>query len=68
MTLRPPHRGIVPGGGRTQRLIAQARKLYGDESLGSELTNTVYALDFPTIDLFLSLFPWAHVRATPKRQ
>src|SRR6516162_8046102 len=45
-----------------QRLIAQARKLYADESLGLELTNTVYALDSTTIDLCLSLFPWAHFR------
>jgi len=47
-----------------QRLIAQARKLYPDESLGLELTNTVYALDSTTIDLCLSLFPWAHFRST----
>ena len=46
-----------------QRLIAQARKLYADESLGLELTNTVYALDSTTIDLCLSLFPWAHFRS-----
>ena len=45
-----------------QRLIAQARKLYADESLGLELTNTVYALDSTTIDLCLSLFPWAKFR------
>src|ERR1700691_4154921 len=47
-----------------QRLIAQPRKLYADESLGLELTNTVYALDSTTIDLCLSLFPWAHFRST----
>jgi transposase len=46
------------------RLIAQARKLYADESLGLELSNTVYALDSTTIDLCLSLFPWAHFRST----
>ena len=46
------------------RLIAQARKLYADEDLGLELTNTVYALDSTTIDLCLSLFPWAHFRST----
>ena len=44
------------------RLIAQARKLYADESLGLELINTVYALDSTTIDLCLSLFPWARYR------
>src|SRR6202045_4082036 len=47
-----------------QRLIAQARKLYAGESLSLELTNTVYALDSTTIDLCLSLFPWAHFRTT----
>ena len=46
------------------RLIARARKLYANESLGLELTNTVYALDSTTIDLCLSLFPWAHFRST----
>ncbi len=47
-----------------QRLIAQARRLYADESLGMDLTNTVYALDSTTIDLCLSVFPWAHFRST----
>ena len=47
-----------------QRLIAQARKLYLCEDLGLELTNTVYALDSTTIDLCLSVFPWAHFRST----
>src|SRR5271166_1065998 len=47
-----------------QRLIAQARKLYAGESLGLDLTNTVYALDSTTIDLCLSVFPWAHFRST----
>lgn len=42
------------------RLIAQARRLYADEDLGLELSNTVYALDSTTIDLCLSVFPWAH--------
>jgi Domain of unknown function (DUF4372)/Transposase DDE domain len=46
------------------RLIAQARRLYAGESLGVDLTNTVYALDSTTIDLCLSVFPWAHFRAT----
>ena len=45
-----------------QRLIAQARKLYAKEDLGLELANTVYALDSTTIDLCLSVFPWAHFR------
>jgi hypothetical protein len=42
-----------------QRLIAQARALYAEEELGLELANTVYALDATTIDLCLTLFPWA---------
>jgi hypothetical protein len=47
-----------------QRLIAQARRLYIGDNLGVDLTNTVYALDSTTIDLCLSVFPWAHFRAT----
>ena len=47
-----------------QSLIAQARKLYAAEDLGLELTNTVYALDSSTIDLCLSMFPWARFRST----
>lgn len=46
------------------RLIARARKLYANEDLGLELSNTVYALDSTTIDLCLSVFPWAHFRTT----
>ncbi len=45
-----------------QRLIVRARKLYADEGLGLELTNTVYALDATIIDLCLSVFPWARFR------
>ena len=47
-----------------QRLITQARKLYAADSFGEELTNTVYALDATTIDLCLSVFPWASFRST----
>jgi hypothetical protein len=47
-----------------QRLIAQARRLYAGEGLLADLNNTVYALDSTTIDLCLSLFPWAHFRST----
>ena len=47
-----------------QRLINQARQLYANEDLGLELTNTVYALDSTTIDLCLSVFPWANFRTT----
>ena len=42
-----------------QFLIHQARPLYANEDFGIELTNTVYALDSTTIELCLSLFPWA---------
>src|SRR5690606_25830956 len=42
-----------------QRLIAQARKLYAEDSFGIELQNSAYALDATVIDLCLSLFPWA---------
>ena len=47
-----------------QVLIRQARKLYAVESFGMELSETVYALDSTTIDLCLSVFPWAPFRAT----
>jgi len=47
-----------------QVLIAEARGLYADEDFGIELDNTVYALDASTIDLCLSLFPWARFRKT----
>jgi transposase len=46
------------------RLIAKARRLFANESLGLDLDNTVYALDSTTIDLCLSVFPWAHFRKT----
>jgi hypothetical protein len=45
-----------------QALIGRARRLYADEPLGVELKQTVYALDSTTIDLCLSLFPWARFR------
>ena len=44
--------------------IRRARKLYVDEDLGLDLTNTIYALDSTTIDLCLSLFDWAPFRST----
>jgi len=47
-----------------QALIAIARKLYEHDEFGLELENTVYALDATTIDLCLSLFPWANFRKT----
>ena len=45
-----------------QILIYIARNLYIDEDFGIELDNTLYALDSTTIDLCLSLFPWAGFR------
>lgn len=47
-----------------QALIARARRLYADEPIGVELAQTVYTLDSTTIDLCLSLFPWARFRST----
>ena len=47
-----------------QALIRIARRLYAEDSLGVDLTETVYALDATTIDLCLSLFPWAKFRTT----
>lgn len=47
-----------------QILIHQARKLYAEDDFGLELKETVYALDSTTIDLCLSLFPWARFRKT----
>jgi hypothetical protein len=47
-----------------QALIRTARRLYAKEPLGVELSETVYALDSTTIDLCLSLFPWAPFRQT----
>jgi len=46
-----------------QVLIRSARSLYAQESFGVELEQTVYALDCTTIDLCLSLFPWARYRS-----
>ena len=46
-----------------QVLIRQARKLYASETLAVELSETVYALDSTTIDLCLSVFPWARFRS-----
>ena len=72
----PPHPAFDPRGRQragatggsvpTSRSDAhrQARTLYAAESIGVELSNTVYALDSTTIDLCLSLFPWAPFRST----
>ena len=47
-----------------QVLIAEARELYAEEDFGLELEETAYALDSSTIDLCLTLFPWAKFRKT----
>jgi len=47
-----------------QVLITHARRLYAQEDFGVELSHTVYALNATTIDLCLSLFPWARFRQT----
>ena len=46
-----------------QSLIAIARRLYAQEPFGVDLQETVYALDATTIDLCLSVFPWAVFRS-----
>ena len=45
-------------------LIRKARPLYAGEDLGLDIDNTVYALDSTTVDLSLTLFPWADFRKT----
>ena len=47
-----------------QVLIAIARPMYSNECLGFDLDGTVYALDSTTIDLCLSVFPWAHFHSS----
>jgi len=47
-----------------QSLIGIARALYVDEPFGVDLRESVYALDATTIDLCLSVFPWAPFRST----
>ena len=61
-----PTRGATGASGQTLAalLIRRARKLYCNDSFGVDLDNTVYALDATTIDLCLSLFPWAPFRST----
>ena len=47
-----------------QRLITMALELYGDEDLGLGIKEPLYAMDSTTIDLCLTLFPWADFRST----
>jgi len=46
------------------RVIRRARILYANDSFGVELKQTAYAFDSTTIDLCLTLFPWARFRTT----
>lgn len=50
--------------GVAKSLMGKARALYADEDLGVDLEHTVYALDSSTVDLSLTLFPWASFRET----
>jgi len=47
-----------------QVLIRKTRRLYADDSNGLDINEMVYAVDASTIDLCLSMFPWAHFRKT----
>lgn len=47
-----------------QILIRRARKLYAEDTNGLDINEMVYALDASTIDLCLTIFPWAHFRKT----
>ena len=47
-----------------QILIRKARRLYAGDSNGLDLDEMIYAVDASTIDLCLSVFPWAHFRST----
>ena len=47
-----------------QVLIRRARRLYASDGHGLDIDEMVYALDASTIDLCLSMFPWAHFRQT----
>jgi hypothetical protein len=51
-------------GDLAKSLMRKARPLYADEDLGIDLDDTIYALDSTTIDLSLTLFPWANFRQT----
>ena len=47
-----------------QSLLRRARRLYGGDPLEAQIAETVYALDSTTVELCLSLFPWASFRST----
>lgn len=50
--------------GLAKTLMRKARPLYAGENLGLDIDNTIYALDSTTVDLSLTLFPWASFRKT----
>lgn len=54
----------MPDAEVAQALIRIARPMYASEDLGLDLDNTVFALDASTIDLCLSMFPWAPFQST----
>lgn len=58
------HRNWRIYGDLAQVLIRRARKLYAKDTHGLDIDEMVYALDASTIDLCLTLFPWAHFRKT----
>ena len=78
VSCRHPRQGLKEHTGRCKReprlaylcriaelagvLIAIARNLYAEDDFGVELEQTAYAFDSTTIDLCLSLFPWARFR------
>jgi Domain of unknown function (DUF4372)/Transposase DDE domain len=50
-----------------QHLIREARTMYGNEKIFSDITTAIYAFDSTTIDLCLTLFPWARAAVYKKR-
>ena len=58
------HRSWKVYSGLAQVLIRKARRLYANDSTGLDIDEMVYALDASTIDLCLSMFPWATFRKT----
>lgn len=58
------HRGWHVYEALAQVLICKARRLYREDFNGLDIDEMVYAVDVSTIDLCLSIFPWAHFRKT----
>lgn len=61
---RPSRNTLAVANEKRDWLIDEARRLYASEPLAVALKETVYALDSTTIDLCLSVFPWAHFKKT----